>query len=471
MTERPKESSSSVGNDAHVKGVYSLRVPEDMRSVAFGKPRWEHQSSSSSLAFETLTPLSTTCPWASRLVQCKQALDKAPYHHKWYAYKGLMNPYELVHVSSNRLRIHENVSEPLPLSRSYFKMWELLFDFDLLGDTDGAPIRTAHFAEGPGGFIEAVATWRSQQGKCLQTHVAKDVYAGITLRSTRRDVPGWGKSKRVLTRFPQIQLHYGLDNTGNLYNVNNILAFARAVGQGACTLATGDGGIDYSIDFANQERLSFRLLLCQLYGAWLTLKRGGHFVCKFFDTYEPFTVELLWMVSITFDVVHIVKPHTSRPANSERYIVAKRFRGPPRPLLSYIERLLRSWSDTNGTLRSIFTSPVPPSFVSAISQYNEWYAERQCRNILRCLSLIDSEPDDANTEGTNPHESANHGELLQVRGSEPPSLAYQTMCARFPDHVQAQTEAAVAWCRKYHVPLNRANGRLSAYLQEKEDKR
>ena len=96
------------------------------------------------------------------MVQCKQALDHPPYHSKWYAYKGLLNPYELVHVSSNRMRIHENVAAALPLSRSYFKMWELLHDFDLLPDASYAgSIRTAQFAEGPGGFIEAVATWRA----------------------------------------------------------------------------------------------------------------------------------------------------------------------------------------------------------------------------------------------------------------------------------------------------------------------
>ena len=461
------------------KTIYSVRVPEAMRTIALGTPRWKGvttASTTSSLA--TLAPRSSTTAkgaWSQRLFKCKQALDRPPYHQKWYAYKGLLNPYELVHVSSNRLRTHENVAEPLPLSRSYFKMWEMLHDFDLLAglggdDVVGArPLRTAHFAEGPGGFIEAVAAWRARQ--VTPARAASDVYAGITLRSTRRDVPGWGKSKRVLAKYPQIRLHYGQDNTGDLYNVDNIASFARVVGQGACALATGDGGMDYSLDFANQEPHTFRLLLCQIYGAWLTLRRGGAFVCKFFDMYEPFTVEMVWLLALTFDVVHLAKPHTSRPANSERYVVAKGFRGVSRPLSAYVQRLLRTWSDSKGELQSVLATPVPESFRRTLAAYNEWYAERQCRNILQCRAVIDrerqvthegSDKEVAGAEGAGDAVDVRESEgdyeaLFETRGTEPPSLSYKVLSQRFPDLVRTQVRAAIGWCIKYGVPLNRHN--------------
>lgn len=518
----PPESPSTLGAGVTLptKPVYSVRVPEALRTVELGSSTGQPAAApASSLA--TLAPGGPAAAgsWSERLLTCKRALDNPPYHNKWYAYKGLLNPYELVHVSSNRLRTHENVAGPLPLSRSYFKMWEMLHDFDLLDATVAAaaqPIRTAHFAEGPGGFIEAVAAWRERQEREGQeqrptagadggahkptatpsrttasrtTGRSRDVYAGITLRSTRRDVPGWGKSKRVLARYPQIQLHYGQDNTGNLYNVDNIVAFARSVGQGACALATGDGGIDYSVDFAQQEPLTFRLLLCQVYGGWLVLRRGGAFVCKLFDMYQPFTHDVLWLLAVTFDVVHLVKPHTSRPANSERYVVAKGFRGLPHRLSAFVQRVLRTWTDAGTPYPRLLATPPPTSFRRCLAEYNEWYAEQQCRNIRECLALIDGERARADggdgesqqTEGRTPTSTAAvdaareglhattgdesaYERLFQTRGTEPPSLSQRVLTRRFPERVHRQLCAARDWCAAYRVPLNPHNPQLRACL-------
>lgn len=53
---------------------------------------------------------------------------------------------------------------------------------------------------------------------------------------------------------------------------------------------------------------------------------GGHFVCKFFDVLHEFTADLVWLLYQLFDTICITKPLTSRPANSERYLVCKGLR-------------------------------------------------------------------------------------------------------------------------------------------------
>ena len=45
---------------------------------------------------------------------------------------------------------------------------------------------------------------------------------------------------------------------------------------------------------------------------------GGHFVCKTFDLFTPFSVGLVYLLYLCFDRVSLFKPVTSRPANSER---------------------------------------------------------------------------------------------------------------------------------------------------------
>eukprot|EP00276_Gloeochaete_wittrockiana_P005361 CAMPEP_0184669880 /NCGR_PEP_ID=MMETSP0308-20130426/79513_1 /TAXON_ID=38269 /ORGANISM="Gloeochaete witrockiana, Strain SAG 46.84" /LENGTH=92 /DNA_ID=CAMNT_0027116359 /DNA_START=20 /DNA_END=295 /DNA_ORIENTATION=- len=56
------------------------------------------------------------------------------------------------------------------------------------------------------------------------------------------------------------------------------------------------------------------------------LRKGGDFVCKIFDIYRPFNVGLFYLLYRHFDRVAIFKPLTSRPANSERYVVCKGFK-------------------------------------------------------------------------------------------------------------------------------------------------
>ena len=44
---------------------------------------------------------------------------------------------------------------------------------------------------------------------------------GITLKSVNRDIPGWVKSSKFIKKH-NINITYGIDGTGNLYNINNI---------------------------------------------------------------------------------------------------------------------------------------------------------------------------------------------------------------------------------------------------------
>lgn len=64
--------------------------------------------------------------------------------------------------------------------------------------------------------------------------------------------------------------------------------------------------------------------LALIYWLFLVLT-GGHFVCKLFDLFTPFSVGLVYLMYRIFDKVSICKPVTSRPANSERFVSLKRY--------------------------------------------------------------------------------------------------------------------------------------------------
>ena len=72
--------------------------------------------------------------------------------------------------------------------------------------------------------------------------------------------------------------------------------------------------------------LNKQLLLTQFAAALGCLGEGGHFVCKAFDLFTPFSAGLLYLLHTVFDRVCIYKPAQSRPANSERYLVCRAMR-------------------------------------------------------------------------------------------------------------------------------------------------
>lgn len=51
--------------------------------------------------------------------------------------------------------------------------------------------------------------------------------------------------------------------------------------------------------------------------------KGGNFICKLFDIFTPFSVGLIYLLRTCFQEISIHKPNTSRPANSERYVICK----------------------------------------------------------------------------------------------------------------------------------------------------
>ena len=86
-------------------------------------------------------------------------------------------------------------------------------------------------------------------------------------------------------------------------------------------IITGDGGFDFSIDFNKQEQLAFRLILSQVAYAIGMQKYNGTFILKFFDTFMKPSMDILYILAAFYENIHIIKPQTSRYANSEKYVV------------------------------------------------------------------------------------------------------------------------------------------------------
>jgi hypothetical protein len=309
-------------------------------------------------------------PLHDRVVAIKNEIDRiAPAGH-WDDVKKITNPYEYIFLSLQR-RMHRSIAAIAPLSRSYFKMIEL---WDLL---DHAPVsRTSHSAEGPGGFLEAI---QHRSGHRV-------AMTAMTLKSTERTIPGWRKSQGFLNRYPHIAITYGADGTGNLYSLANQDAFAAAAAP--AELYTADGGFDFSADFNGQENTVQRLLVAEALAGLTTLKVGGTMIIKMFDTKCRATLELMWILAVCFERTGIVKPYTSRPANSERYWIGQGLRGSP----DWVIALLRTLTATDAPhgWNQIFADPAPWSstWFNDVQAFQEAMETQQFNKIELTLNLI-----------------------------------------------------------------------------------
>lgn len=336
----------------------------------------------------------------------------------WDKAKKNSNEYELIHLPSRKLK-QESIAAYEPLSRSYFKMWEILHNYGFFTlEQQKAPINIVNIAEGPGGFIEALLNYRYKYYR--QT----DNINAITLKSVTKEIPGWDKAQNFLRENPNIKINYGADDTGNIYKLENIKHFTNIIGEKA-DFVTADGGFDFSSDFNEQEKQSLRIIFCEIVLAITCQNLGGTFICKFFDLYSKTSIKLIYLLKCIYNEVIIDKPVTSRPANSEKYIICKDFLGIDSNYLNKLHIIIKSWEileQKDNTILDIFDNDdnIPEEFTKTVLDFGTEHFQLQKINIDKTLQLIHNKP----------------------------SLS------KLNNLIDHQVTRACKWCEKYNVDLN-----------------
>jgi len=324
---------------------------------------------------------------ARYLNSMKTQIDNYP--NDWDQYKKYTNPYEYIHTPIPYSKL--SVCKLKPLSRSFFKLIEIFNIFNI--DFGSNPITSFHLAEGPGGFVEALITYRENNN----TINSKDIYYGMTLINDHdENIPGWKKSKYFLSKHQNVKIITGKDKTGNLLNVDN-LWFCYNNFKNSIDLITGDGGFDFSTNFNQQEHLSVNLIFSQIVYALAMQKKGGMFVLKIFDIFTHITIELLYILSSLYEKCYIVKPHASRCANAEKYIVCKNFK------LDNTYDLIKKFSEffsylNDKPIYKILNIKLPYLYINKIEDINAILGQQQLENILSTLHILDNnKPDKLDT--------------------------------------------------------------------------
>lgn len=310
------------------------------------------------------------------MLQVKHQIEQVQSAEEWDIKKKITNPYEAIFSGVDDATF-PSVAAITPLSRSYFKMVEMMHILNLQIST---PLRTAHICEGPGGFIQHIVHHAEKKAIPITSMHA------MTLKPSKSHIPGWRHSIHFLRQHRCIQLEYGADGTGNVLLPENQQVFVQKANS--AHLFTADGGFDFSVDYSNQEKQAFPLILASFILGLQTLDSGGAMIIKVFDLYSPATQDLLLGTASLFNQFTIYKPATSRPCNAERYYLARGYVGSTHPQsIAWFTHLQNVSNGTLGKLTRLVNMHWPPQLMEALFEQIRWQEQLQMQSIEDTIHL------------------------------------------------------------------------------------
>ena len=222
------------------------------------------------------------------------------------------------------------------------KMYELLMRMNLVDCAtlkDNA-LNSFSNAELPGAFVIAINYYL--KSKCpgkkfnwLASSYLPTAAAAVgnkTILEDKLKLYAMNRGKWLMGPKPN-GLPTGLEDiTGDVTDPDTVISLGIAVKSRFMTtegavLYTSDAGIDVTKDYLGQEENTSAINYGQIISGLLALAPGGNFVTKQYTFFTPFSRSLIALVSAFFEEMYITKPATSRPGNSEIYLVGKGFKG------------------------------------------------------------------------------------------------------------------------------------------------
>ena len=319
-----------------------------------------------------------------------------PFEHKIANYEESLD-------DSTKLYFNLKKDSPKILSRAFYKLWEILYIFDLV-DVNKKDITYAALAEGPGSFLQALMYYRE---KFSQNSSKKDKYYAVSIHSEDKNV------KNIASQFigyheeknpGRLHVHktynkktsYGskTKDNGDLTDVKTISLFKKDIKKNKkwADIVSADGGFEW-IDENMQEQEAYSLLFGEILGALSVQAKDGSFVLKLFESFTNLALKLIYITTSFYEKSYIYKPFTSRPSNSEKYLICKGFKYDQnskelKEKLSALEDILKEFN-TEKHMNDIFVDfELPDDFINLFKKIDTKIANNQQIEINKMIDYI-----------------------------------------------------------------------------------
>jgi len=213
------------------------------------------------------------------------------------------------------------------VTNATIKIYEIIHQMNLIKNKE---ISVFCNAELPGGFIIGINHYiKTMYKNSIFKWVASSY---LSEKGTLGDTYGIYKYNKNNWLMDSIM-------NGNIMDKDNIIELTNRVLSrfpNGVDLYTSDAGFDVSNNYNEQEEQTIVLNYGQILVGLLTLSTGGNLITKQFTYFTVFNRSLIMLLSTLFDKLYITKPATSRPLNSEIYIIGIEFKGINDPLKSFM---------------------------------------------------------------------------------------------------------------------------------------
>jgi cap2 methyltransferase len=190
--------------------------------------------------------------------------------------------------------------------------------------------------------------------------------------------------------------NFGVDNTGNLMDINNMLHIVKGAAEmGDVLLVTANGSIDCPEDSGEQESASSYLHYCEVVSAMHILAKGGSLLLKLSTIYEHQSICLMYLLCCSFTSVRVCKPASSNEGDSEVYVVCLDYRG--RDFMEPWLQVLRKHYGPKLPLRAMFPrESIPQDFLDQLHECTTKFHSIQTKAIETNMRLYrrGTTPDD-----------------------------------------------------------------------------
>lgn len=195
---------------------------------------------------------------------------------------------------------------------------------------------------------------------------------GITLRKDEKEGQNlnWARNRLDMDRFSEYYGPDGSDLSGNLFtHAGDFGDYVKRNKSTGVDLVVCDGGLDDTGQEEFQETVNSRLIFSEIYSSLLCLKKGGHMVLKVYDLVTKFSVDFVRILYSCFDELHIFKPMSSRPANSERYIICRNRKDDISEYINICKQVYKSF--TNELMVMQIFEDTDPEFETELKRLND----------------------------------------------------------------------------------------------------
>lgn len=286
-----------------------------------------------------------------------------------------------------RWRLKKDV-DPELFTQAWCKFFEIASTFPLIPEevNDTKQLKTIHLCEAPGAFVTSLNHW-------LKTNMP---YIKWNWRATTLNPYYEGNSLCSMINDDRFILHtldcwyFGTDNTGDIMNIKNLdtLIDLEKDNIDKIMLITADGSVDCMDMPGEQEIIVSHLHFCEVVTALHLLSTNGTLLLKIFTFFECQTISLMYFLTCCFKKIIIKKPATSKPGNSEIYLICLSFRG-QEEIKPYLN-ILKKYYETGITLAMIRKNDIPHSFIEQIIEYANYFKSFQCDEILNNMKLFET---------------------------------------------------------------------------------